>query len=127
MSRAARQTQPLQHLPSSGWRIPLRDPGESGSGVGVRPAAPEVGKLEGSCPARLSGRKLPDRGGAAWGPAEWRVIPGAPVSPRGEGGATPRPQPAPPAAAAAVAMRCCETPVNKPCLDSGARAQGLFA
>lgn len=32
-----------------------------------------------------------------------------------------------PLAAAAVAMRCCETPVNKPCLDSGARAQGLFA
>lgn len=33
----------------------------------------------------------------------------------------------PPPAAAAVAMRCCETPVNKPCLDSEARAQGLFA
>lgn len=32
-----------------------------------------------------------------------------------------------PLAAASVAMRCCETPVNKPCLDSGARAQGLFA
>lgn len=38
----------------------------------------------------------------------------------------PRPL-ARPLAAASVAMRCCETPVNKPCLDSGARAQGLFA
>lgn len=32
-----------------------------------------------------------------------------------------------PFAGGAVAMRCRETPVNKPCLDSGARAQGLFA
>lgn len=30
-------------------------------------------------------------------------------------------------AGGAVAMRCRETPVNKLCLDSGARAQGLFA
>lgn len=51
------------------------------------------------------------------------------VSRRGEG-KQPRSLTAPtrlPSAAAAVAMRCRETPVNKPCLDSGARAQGLFA
>lgn len=74
----------------------------------------------------------------------WRSSPGYPLPPptsappasvppgesrRWEGSADPHPAAPtrPPPAAAAVAMRCCETPVNKLCLDSGARAQGLFA
>lgn len=110
---------PPQFCSPSGWRILLQ-----AEPAGARPGSRRQGSglLQNWRPR---GRPLGYRYGF-----RARAIPTVPEPLGGGEGKQPRALTAPtrpPSAAAAVAMRCRETPVNKSCLDSGARAQGLFA
>lgn len=98
----------------AGWKVP-GPPLE----LGACPAGWGVRRAGGGVPSPFI-RPPPDRSRVSVPPGESR---------RWEESEDPHPAAPtrPPPAAAAVAMRCCETPVNKPCLDSEARAQGLFA
>lgn len=109
-NKTARHTPPpMQHLPNYAAHL-----GGKGA-LGGRARRRLASGLEGEC-------RTPPTGEARLGSVEQGTL-----GCRGAGiPQWPRPL-ARPLAAASVAMRCCETPVNKPCLDSGARAQGLFA
>lgn len=108
-NKTARHTPPMQHLPNYAALL-----GGKGA-LGDRARRRLASGLEGEC-------RTPPTGEARLGSVEQGTL-----GCRGAGiPQWPRPL-ARPLVAASVAMRCCETPVNKPCLDSGARAQGLFA
>lgn len=92
-----------------------------GLGKGLQREVEGVGHLGGSC-VGVCGAGPPQ--------VQGQVIPVAPRCLRPQQASQPGVLAAPTRqllAGGAVAMRCRETPVNKLCLDSGARAQGLFA